>query len=256
MLMGMAVPIQLWIAFPVTQAHQSRMNPIKSRRQSGASSIFSGGPRVVGIVDSPGAMRSARRLKAGEVDFLEWRADCLGGQIFDSPTPWIVTVRHPSEGGANRLSVVQRRALALEILPRATILDVEVRSMPQMLEVITAARGAHVGILASFHNFQKTPTTARLQETIQRAYDIGADAVKIATVTESASDMARLLALFERAPLPLAVMGMGRLGMASRIALATAGSVLNYGWIDRPNVSGQWSVRELQSLLAKCVNLA
>jgi 3-dehydroquinate dehydratase-1 len=55
--------------------------------------------------------------------------------------------------------------------------------------------------------------------------------------------------LLENSPLPLALMGMGRLGMASRVMLAAAGSVLNYGWLHRPNVTGQWSARELRGIL-------
>lgn len=144
--------------------------------------------------------------------------------------------------------------MALELLPKASLLDLEVRSLSQMGVLLDAARGAGVGILASFHDFRATPSPARLRETVRRAVDAGADAVKVATVTESAADLARLLDLLERSPLPIAVMGMGRLGMASRIALAAAGSVLNYGWLDRPNVPGQWAASELRALLSKCVN--
>lgn len=226
-------------------------------RQSGFSaSLLPSGAGIVGIVDSPAAIRAARRLKAGTVDFLEWRADRLGGGLVDSGVPWIVTVRHPAEGGANKLSTVQRRELALELLPKAALLDLEVRSLTQMRGVIESAHAAGVGILASFHDFRKTPTASRLRETLQRAVDSGAAVVKIATVTESAADISRLLDLFESSKLPLALMGMGRLGMASRIILASAGSVLNYGWLDQPNVPGQWSAKELRAVLGKCISPA
>jgi len=55
--------------------------------------------------------------------------------------------------------------------------------------------------------------------------------------------------LFQVSPLPLAVMGMGGLGFGSRILFAQCGSVLNYGWLHRPNVPGQWSALELKRLL-------
>jgi len=42
-------------------------------------------------------------------------------------------------------------------------------------------------------------------------------------------------------------MGMGRLGKASRVAAMACGSVLNYGWLERPNVAGQWSAVELRA---------
>lgn len=245
---------ELWIDFHWMRTHQSRMSRKNMTLQRRDQSLFSKVPGVVGIVDSAGAIRAAKRLNPGAVDFLEWRADCLGGEIFDSPTPWIITVRHPSEGGANNLSAQERRRLALQLLPQAAILDIEVRSISSMGSVLEAARASGVGILASFHDFRKTPSTARLREIVQHARNASADAVKIATVTESAADLGRLLSLFESAKLPLAVMGMGRLGMASRVVLGAAGSVLNYGWLDRPNVPGQWAARELRALLARCLN--
>ena len=45
-------------------------------------------------------------------------------------------------------------------------------------------------------------------------------------------------------------MGMGKFGKASRLALAKAGSVLNYGYLDCPNAPGQWEATELKRLLA------
>ena len=44
-------------------------------------------------------------------------------------------------------------------------------------------------------------------------------------------------------------MGMGEFGRVSRLALAKAGSVLNYGYLDEPNAPGQWEARELRQLL-------
>ena len=46
-------------------------------------------------------------------------------------------------------------------------------------------------------------------------------------------------------------MGMGRLGKISRLLLAQAGSVLNYGYLDQPNASGQWEATLLKKRLAE-----
>jgi 3-dehydroquinate dehydratase-1 len=40
-------------------------------------------------------------------------------------------------------------------------------------------------------------------------------------------------------------MGMGPLGKVSRLVLAAAGSRLNYGYLDKPQVAGQWPALEL-----------
>jgi 3-dehydroquinate dehydratase-1 len=208
-------------------------------------------PAVVGIVDSPAALRTAGRLRLGEVDFLEWRADFLGTGIVKSKIPWIVTARHPAEGGQNAMSAAARREALLELLPAAALVDVEIRSMGGMKQVLSEARKAGVGIIASFHDFKKTPSSARLKDLVKQASDAGADVLKIATHTSTPGDVARLLDLFEKAPRPLAVMGMGPLGMASRVMLAAAGSVLNYGWLHQPNVTGQWSAKDLRGILKK-----
>ncbi len=62
----------------------------------------------------------------------------------------------------------------------------------------------------------------------------------------------QLFAVFgKKQPLPLSVMGMGRFGKISRLLLAQAGSILNYGYLDRPNASGQWEARLLKCRLAE-----
>jgi len=207
---------------------------------------------VVGIVDSPRARSKALRLQAGAVDFLEWRSDSLGCDIPEARFPWIVTARHPSEGGNNSMSLTARRQALSVLLPHAAIIDIEVRSIASMGVIVQKASEASVLVLASFHDFQKTPTLTRLRDVVRQAQDYGADAIKIAARTSSPGNVARLLELFSMARLPLSVMGMGPLGMASRVLFANCGSVLNYGWLDAPNVPGQWSAKDLRAILSQC----
>jgi len=206
---------------------------------------------VVGIVDSARAIRLAEGLGRREVDFLEWRADGLPG-IATLPkvrVPWILTVRHPLEGGAGHLSATARREVFLRLMENASLIDIELRSLPAMRSVRKEAAAAGVRVVGSFHDFRKTPSEAKLDEIVDRASDAGVDILKIATLTSQPGDVARLLGLFSRSPLPLAAMGMGPLGYASRLLFAAGGSVLNYGWIDRPNVPGQWSALALKKAL-------
>ena len=210
-------------------------------------------PNVVGIVDCPRAIQIAARLPAGSIDLLEWRADCFspGIPLPRAKFPWLVTARHPSEGGRGNLSTAARREMLLSHLGLASAVDIEARSLDAMRDVADEARRSGVRVIASFHDFKKTPTAARLKMIARRAIDSGADILKVATVTKSPGDIARLLALFTGHPIPVAVMGMGPLGMSSRVLFASCGSVLNYGWLDRPNVPGQWSAVELKRLLKR-----
>jgi len=207
---------------------------------------------VVGIVDSYEACLKALRLPHGAVDFLEWRGDCLGYEIPKSKFPWIVTARHPAEGGKNSMSTAARRDLLLALVPAADIVDIEVRSLVSLHSVVSYANARGVLVMGSFHDFNKTPTLSRLRDIILRAEDQGASAVKIAAHTETPADVARLLDLFSLSRLPLAVMGMGPLGMASRVVLGSCGSLFNYGWLHEPNVFGQWAAKDLAAILRQC----
>jgi len=109
-------------------------------------------------------------------------------------------------------------------------------------------------VILSYHDFEATPSLKKLRETIRKARDAGADIPKIATLLKTPSDAARLLEAFDGAG-PVALMGMGALGRASRLLLAQAGSALNYGWLHKPQVSGQWSAAELRRILDRLTQI-
>ncbi|MEP6672572.1 MAG: type I 3-dehydroquinate dehydratase [Chthoniobacter sp.] len=212
-------------------------------------------------VHSPGALRAALQIRPGEVDFLEIRVDNFAADpaallpvLPRLRVPLIITVRHPAEGGAHNLSFPQRRELFARFLPHASLIDVELRSFEKLSATVSAARLAGVKVIASVHHFHSTPPVAKLQRAIRQAYAAGADVCKLAALAGSPAALARLLGVFgKKQPLPLSVMGMGRFGKISRLLLAQAGSVLNYGYLDRPNASGQWEARLLKSRLAELV---
>lgn len=210
-------------------------------------------PNVVGIVDSLRAIDLAAQIPPSSVDFLEWRADCLppDAEFPCSKLPWIVTARHPSEGGCGALTSAERRRILAGHLGKAAAVDIEVRSLHTMRSVVDVAVKSGVTVVASFHDFKKTPSAAQLKSVVRRAVDAGADVLKVAAFTTTPSDIAILLGLLAPGPIPVSVMGMGPLGMASRILFASCGSVLNYGWLDRPNTTGQWSAVELGEMLRR-----
>ena len=216
-------------------------------------------PQVVGTVHSLGALRRALRIQPGELDFLEIRADAFApdpGPLWRAlprfRVPLIITVRHPAEGGQHRLGFSRRRELFAQLLPFATHIDIELRSCTPLAATIAEARARGVSVIISDHHFKTMPTPGHLRQTIHRARLAGADICKLAALAETPAALAQLLALFSaKAPLPLSVMGMGRFGKVSRLLLAQAGSVLNYGYLEQPNASGQWEAVLLQKRLAE-----
>jgi 3-dehydroquinate dehydratase-1 len=204
-------------------------------------------------------LQAALKIRPGEVDFLEIRVDnfaadpaALLAALPRLRVPLVVTVRHPAEGGAHHLSFPQRRKLFVRFMPHATLIDVELRSFDKLSATVDAARRAGVKIIASSHHFHSMPSTATLHRTIRQAHAAGADICKLAALAATPAALARLLGVIgKKAPLPLSVMGMGRFGKISRLLLAQAGSVLNYGYLDRPNANGQWEARVLKARLAE-----
>ena len=76
--------------------------------------------------------------------------------------------------------------------------------------------------------------------------------MKVAARTNSLKDLATLIGLLEKQGNPqLSVMGMGPYGKISRLLFARAGSVLNYGYLEQPQVPGQWEATVLKQRLSE-----
>lgn len=214
---------------------------------------------MVGVVYSAETLLAARALgdPPAAPDWLELRVDAFADEpggldalAASSPRPLIVTVRGPAEGGLRAgLDERRRRELYARFLPIAAAVDVEARGGGTLDFVVAAARRADCEVIASFHDFAGTPPLVELQAAAARAAAAGAGVFKAATTVETPADLATLFALLHPpSAIPLAVMGMGRLGRASRPALAAAGSVLNYGFLGATaQVPGQWPVDELRA---------
>ena len=207
---------------------------------------------VVATAHTGKGLRQAGWLRPGDVGFVEVRLDTLAA---DAPrlkaalesirVPVLLTARHPAEGGGTRLSLSERRSHFQAFLLKASAVDVELRSVASMSAILESARRRKIKRVISFHDFRGTPGLARLHKIVQSSARAGADIVKVATHLRSANDLAVLLMLQSAAKVPLATMGMGPLGKVSRLVLAAAGSRLNYGYLDKPQVRGQWPALEL-----------
>ncbi len=218
------------------------------QRKSPAARLRFDCVNVVGIAETPAAVRLARALP---LDVVEVRLDAMESfpELAGLAVPVLATVRAPREGGRNALNARERASRFLAALPRVAAIDVEFSSVRELAGVLAASREAGVPVVLSFHDFAGMPAVARLRALQARAAALGAAACKFAVTPAGARDFGALLGLLEGAPLPTAVMGMGPLGRVSRLAAARCGSVLNYGWIERANVPGQWSARELRARL-------
>jgi 3-dehydroquinate dehydratase-1 len=210
--------------------------------------------RLVGVIASPAALAKALRLRHPP-DLFELRLDALRQSLGKVEraipklrAPLILTARHPAEGGGGTLRLAARRALLLRFLDHAAIVDLELRSVRQMKTLIDEARRRQIGLLISCHDLRDTPSLNELRRQAKAAAALRPAIFKVATRTDTPAQLARLISFFEtsRGPFPIAAMGIGKLGLASRRQLARLGSVLTYVSLGEANIEGQPSLSQLR----------
>jgi 3-dehydroquinate dehydratase I len=223
-------------------------------------------PRVVGVITSPAELDFAIRM-GKPPDFFELRLDRLvrppsrdsgaagvldrlDNKISKLRAPLIITARHPMEGGANRLSLLQRHNLLARFLSRARYIDVELRSAPLLRSLLRLARKQNTRRIISVHHLKSTPSPNRLRTQARAAKTYGADIFKLATRTDTPAQLTRLIDFVAATNVDVAVsaMGIGKLGAASRVLLACCGSVLVYVALGRSDIEGQISLDQLRAL--------
>lgn len=212
-------------------------------------------PLVIGTLHESAGIKLLKSLGKATLplDLLEARLDSLSVRTLPSewPLPVIATARHPEEGGKGGLALAKRRNLLKAAIPWASALDLELRSAKELADVIATAHQHGLTMILSHHDFSSTPTLAVLKKLAIRAADQGADLFKVATYLENRGDLARLIEFqMSDLPIPVTSMGMGPAGRFSRLVLCGFGAPLCYGWLGKPQVSGQWPALELAGLLA------
>lgn len=218
-------------------------------------------PAIVGAVSDADTLSSLPRLREpiASCDYLEFRVDALlddedllQKRLAEAPRPVLITVRDPLEGGLGSLPAQERSRRMRQFLPHASMLDIEIRNLarPEFKTVIADAHAQGTTILGSCHDFEGTPSRDDLLAAIERGRQAGAGLIKIAVTLRHSGDLHTLFQVFEaQSPLaPMAVMGMGPLGMGSRVLFAQAGSLLTYTYLKNANASGQWSARTMRQL--------
>jgi 3-dehydroquinate dehydratase I len=191
-------------------------------------------------------------------DFFELRLDrlvraldLLDNKISKLPAPLIITARHPVEGGANGLSSRQRYNLLARFLARAHYVDVELRSARGFRSLLRLARKRKTRRIISVHHLKSTPSPGRLRTQARAAKTYGADIFKVATRTDTPTQLARLIDFVTAKNVDVAVsaMGIGKMGAASRVLLACCGSALVYVSVaGATDVEGQISLADLRAL--------
>ncbi len=169
-----------------------------------------------------------------------------------SAVPTLATIRKITDGGKWDKTEEERISIFESIIPEVDAIDVELAE-PKTLEMLMPLSLQYgCELVASYHNFEKTPSSDGLQELITNAKRVGVSAVKIACKVNNVEDNARLAALFDQeSGIELIIIGMGELGMPSRISFPALGSLLTYSPSDKiPASYGQISFSNMVQILS------
>lgn len=216
------------------------------------------------------ALRTAE-LKAAKPDLAEWRADWYE-KVFDrekletmltwlrkelGELPLLVTFRTREEGGEQSVSPKDYAAFLRTVLMsgQADLIDVELFRGEELLrDICREAKAQGVKVIASSHDFEKTPAKEEILARLIRMQDCGADLLKLAVMPQDAGDVLTLLSATwemqeQYAKQPVVTMSMGPKGAVSRLAGEVFGSAMTFGSTGVASAPGQVSVPELKMAL-------
>lgn len=226
---------------------------------------------IVGVTKED-IVREAESFASIPVDVVEWRADWFE-HVFDTEkvketlaklraalkdTPLLFTFRTSKEGGEKAIEPEAYAALnkAVAQAGNADLIDVEVFTGDEIVkDIIAAAHENGVKVVASNHDFYKTPDQDDIVGRLCKMQELGADIPKIAVMPRSKADVLTLLAATEEmyrvhADRPIITMSMAGTGVISRLCGEVFGSALTFGAAKKASAPGQMGVEDLAQVLA------
>lgn len=218
-----------------------------------------------------GLLQEAEELCKTSADIAEWRADWFD-EVYDSDKveevlkelrdilgsiPLLFTFRTLKEGGEKdveptQYAVINEKAVATGCID---LLDVELFTGDRTVEkLIGLAHECGVKVIASNHDFKKTPAREEMLRRLRRMQEMGADICKLAVMPETMQDVLELLSVTEEmtrqyAECPVITMSMAEKGIISRVCGEFLGSAVTFGAVKKASAPGQLGVAELKTVL-------
>lgn len=172
-------------------------------------------------------------------------------------TVLLFTVRTSNEGGEAEISVADYELLCGRACESGWIdlIDVEALMEEGLLErVAEVAHRNNVYVVASNHDFEKTPEEQEIVRRLRYMDEHGADMPKIAVMPQCERDVLTLLSATlqckeQGGVKPLITMSMGKLGVISRMAGELVGSTVTFATAGQVSAPGQIRVNEMKPVL-------
>lgn len=214
------------------------------------------------------AAKSFERVKK---DVVEWRVDWFEGVLDFAQvkevledlrkvlgnTPILFTFRTAKEGGEKEIETEAYVKLNKQAVETGLIDLVDVEAFTgdaAVKEIIEAAHKGGVFVVASNHDFHKTPEKEELVSRLRKMQDLGADIPKIAVMPQNKKDVLTLLSATEEmateyADRPIITMSMSATGLISRLCGEVFGSALTFGAVGKVSAPGQMNAADLNQIL-------
>lgn len=217
--------------------------------------------------------KQAEQILAGPCDLIEWRVDYyqeteesdwleralaylreLIGEV-----PLLFTFRTKEEGGEYSISMEtyqewNRRAAVSGMVD---LIDIELNRGEELFQELCKEIHSCGGkVVASFHDFGKTPSKPEMLRILCRMQELGADISKAAVMPLTDRDVLTLLdvsmEMKERyADRPYITMSMSARGGISRLCGRLTGSALTFATAGRASAPGQMEAELVQEVLCK-----
>lgn len=216
-------------------------------------------------------LAAATSFESVRLDIVEWRVDWYQ-DIFDfakvedtmkalraalGNTPILFTFRTSKEGGEKAISPEDYAELNIRAAQTGLIdmVDVEAFTGDEIVKkIIDGAHAAGVRVVASNHDFGKTPDKDDIVGRLRKMQDLGADIPKIAVMPRSKRDVLVLLSATEEmatdyADRPIITMSMAGTGLVSRLCGEAFGSSCTFGAVGKASAPGQMNAADLDTVL-------
>lgn len=247
------------------------MNTIKVRNIE----IGTGAPKIivpiVGVTKEE-IINEAKTFDSIPVDVVEWRVDWFEG-VFDfaqvedvlkelrsvlGEIPLLMTFRTSKEGGEKAIDTDAYAELNIKAAQTGYVdfVDVEIFTGDEVVtKIIDGVHAAGVKVIASNHDFHKTPEKADIIYRLRKMQDMNADIPKIAVMPQNKKDVLTLLAATEEmtslyADRPIITMSMAGTGVISRLCGEVFGSSMTFGAAKKASAPGQMGVKDLETVLS------
>jgi 3-dehydroquinate dehydratase-1 len=224
---------------------------------------------ITGITEDE-ILEQADRILESPFDLVEWRVDfyvdvfntektlnvlqSLREKFADAPL--LFTFRTENEGG-KYITTADYLNLLIAVCESQLIdlVDVEIFMAEAAVKtIIEIAHANNIKVIASNHDFKKTPDILTILSRFDKMDNMNADILKIAAMPTSKEDVINLLSATVKAKQliedkPIVTMSMGDLGRITRICGEFSGSAITFGTVGEASAPGQIDASDLKSYL-------